>query len=399
MPIQPSQVLALLQAKRSEFKNFDKEAFQVLKRYRGAMAIASELSTPALSQSLAQLLPEQRGAEPLEPVGLFPNWVIPSHLVWENREQSLEWVRDRLTGIPTFAVDGSQIYASKDLSIPIALIQVGWFENLHLPTGAYRKNAALDILTPVQLRNAGSTETAERLVHQRRFQIEIRRLIQYMQETSSQREGDNPAQAYYPGLVFYDGSLIATFAETFDPETRRFYINCLRQLLRTSLYTRVPLVAYIDTTYARDLTLTLQHLCNLPEAPNINDAQLLYPAMKWGDRTPFFRCRRPGILKEYQDQSQQIGFTYLKTHEGYPVRLEMPIWLYEAGILDRIIDWVRGEVIIGSGYPYAIETADQIAVLQGEDRYIFYRLLQEWSDQEDLKLRFSRKMVSKARRR
>jgi len=60
---------------------------------------------------------------------------------------------------------------------------------------------------------------------------------------------------------------------------------------------------------------------------------------------------------------------------------------------------VRCEIIIGQGYPYAIETADQTAVLTTEDRQTFYRLLQEWANQEDLKLRFSRKMMSKARRR
>jgi hypothetical protein len=56
-------------------------------------------------------------------------------------------------------------------------------------------------------------------------------------------------------------------------------------------------------------------------------------------------------------------------------------------------------LIIGSGYPYAIETADQTAVLKTEDRQIFYRLLQDWADEEELNLRLSRKMVSKVRRR
>ena len=77
----------------------------------------------------------------------------------------------------------------------------------------------------------------------------------------------------------------------------------------------------------------------------------------------------------------------------------MPLWMYEEGLVDRVMDWVRGEVIIGSGYPYVIETADQTAVLQAEDRQAFFRILQTWAEQEDLNLRFSRKMVSKVRRR
>jgi hypothetical protein len=81
------------------------------------------------------------------------------------------------------------------------------------------------------------------------------------------------------------------------------------------------------------------------------------------------------------------------------VRLELPIWIYKAGLLESVMDWVRSEVIIGNGYPYAIETADQVAVLKTDDHQMFYRLLQEWAEDENLKLRLSRKMVSKARRR
>ena len=40
----------------------------------------------------------------------------------------------------------------------------------------------------------------------------------------------------------------------------------------------------------------------------------------------------------------------------------------------------RAEVIVGRGYPYAIETADQVAVIQGQDRQQFYRLLQQWAE-------------------
>jgi hypothetical protein len=79
--------------------------------------------------------------------------------------------------------------------------------------------------------------------------------------------------------------------------------------------------------------------------------------------------------------------------------LELPLWVYEAGLADRVIDWVRGEVVVGSGYPYVIETADQVAVVKNEDRQVFYRILQDWAQEENLKLRLSRKMVSKVRRR
>lgn len=387
MPLKPSQVLQILQAKQAEFQTFNKEVFQLLQKYQKALTKAAQQSETEIAAALAEHV--SPGAQPLEPLGSYPNWVVPSKLTWQSRELSLDWVRDRLTGISTFAVDGSQIFPGKDLSLPVALVQVGWFENPHLPMGTYEKDVRLDILTPAELRAGNGDQSAERLVHMRRFQMETERLIEYMETHPN-------AQSC---LVFFDGSLVGSFLEVFDAQSRAFYINCLLRLLRTSQEQRVPLVAYVDTSAARDLTRTLQALEKLPEAPMVNDAQLLDRHLEWGDRTALFRCDRGGILGDYQEQQEAIAFCYLKTHDGYPARLELPVWIYEAGLLDRVLDWVRGEVIIGGGYPYVIETADQVAVLQTEDRQAFMRILQEWAEGEDLKLRFSRKMVSKARRR
>jgi len=387
MPLKPSQVLQVLQAKQADFQSFNHEAFQLLQKYQQALTKAAKKSNAEIARALAEQT--SPGAQPLEPLGKAANWVMPFNQTWQSRELSLDWVRDRLTGISTFAVDGSQIFPGKDLSIPVALVQVGWFENPHLPLGTYDKDVRLDILTPVDLKASSSGQSVERQVHMRRFQMEVERLVEYM-EAHAHSESS---------LVFFDGSLVGTFVEVFDAECRAFYVNCLLRLLRTSQEQRVPLVAYVDTSYARDLTRMLEHLFQLPEAASIHDAQLLDRLLRWGDRTPLFRCDRGGILADYQEQQEAIAFTYLKTHEGYPARLEMPVWIYEAGLVERVLDWVRGEVIIGGGYPYVIETADQVAVLQAEDRQAFFRILQGWAEHADLKLRFSRKMVSKVRRR
>ncbi|MGB7414166.1 MAG: DNA double-strand break repair nuclease NurA [Thermosynechococcaceae cyanobacterium] len=127
--------------------------------------------------------------------------------------------------------------------------------------------------------------------------------------------------------------------------------------------------------------------------------------MNWGDRTPVFICdrtggaRSQGILSLYEEHAEAIAFLYMKTNGNAPARLEFPRWMYDEGHLERILNYVRGEVIIGSGYPYAIETADQAAVLQAGDRNLFYRLVQDWSEQASVNISFSRKMVSKQLRR
>jgi hypothetical protein len=389
MPLKPSQIHDILNAKREEFAIFTQATWKQLQQYRAVLPYLEQSGEAELVNLLAKQ-PAEIGAGILEPLSSATQGVIPCNLVWQSREQSLTWVRDRLTGITTFAVDGSQIYPGKDLSIPIALVQIGWFENLHLPTGGYEKDITLDVMTPSDLQVGHSGEPVDRRVNMRRFQMETQRLVQYMKDHAHAKDC----------LVFLDGSLVATFAEAFEAKSRKFYVNCLLELLRTSKKYQVPLVAYIDTSYAQDLTVMLRSLFMLPESQSIHDAQLMSKEMEWGDRTPLFLCQRSGILADYEEQRHQIAFTYLKTNrDSYPARLEMPIWMHEAGLLERVLDWVRGEVIIGGGYPYVIETADKTAVLQAEDRQAFFRILQDWAEQEDLNLRFSRKMVSKVRRR
>ncbi len=390
MPIKPSQVFQCLEQKRDAFAQFDARALRLLQQYKTALKDFVALSDDERSH-LVDSHPQPLGARPLEPVAVAQKGVVPGPGQWNNREESMDWVRDRLTGITTFAVDGSQIYPGKDLSIPVALVQIGWFENQHLPTGGYEKDIQLDVLTPHDLKAGHSGEPVDRLVNMRRFGMETQRLVDYMEAHS----GDERC------LLFLDGSLVATFARSFEPEVRQFYVDCLLAVLRASEQHRVALVAYIDTTYADDLTGMLRSLYDLPTANTIHDAQLVNSLkLAWGDRTPMFRCERADILQNYAEQSDRIAFTYLKTtRDNYPARIELPQWIVDDNRHNEILDWVRGEVIIGSGYPYAIETADQTAVLKVEDRALFFRVLQDWANQQDLNLRLSRKMVSKARRR
>ncbi|MGG6294548.1 DNA double-strand break repair nuclease NurA [Leptolyngbya sp. AN02str] len=390
MPIKPSQILHCLTDKREAFTAFDAKAVKRMNEYHQAFEDFVSQTEEERSQLLQGHAPAL-GARPLESFAETDGGVVRSGLRWNNREESLAWVRDRLTGITTFAVDGSQIYPGKDLSIPVALVQIGWFENQHLPMGGYEKDIRLDVLTPHDLQAGNSGEPVDRRVNMRRFEMETQRLVEYMEAHSGQKNC----------LLFLDGSLVATFARSFEPEVRQFYIEALLAVLRASEAHRVPLVAYIDTSYADDVTVMLQSLYDLPRSNSIHDANLVNRlGMEWGDRVPLFLCKRADILQEYAEHSDRIAFTYLKTtRDNYPARLEMPLWMVEEGLHTQVLDWVRAEVVIGAGYPYAIETADKTAVLQAGDRQLFFRVLQEWLEQERLNLRLSRKMVSKMRRR
>ncbi|MCM1982951.1 DNA double-strand break repair nuclease NurA [Lyngbya confervoides] len=393
MPLKPSDVLAILQEKQAEFTLFNRDASQELRRYRQAVA---ELSRQPMESLQSRLDPIScTGARPLERKERSPHWIIPTQLQWESREESLAWVRDQLTGVTTFSVDGSQIFPSKDLSLPVALVQIGWFENPHRGDASYCKDVRVNVVSPVELQQNASHRPADRQVNMVRFAMEVDRHVEFMEAHAHQSNC----------LTFVDGSLVASFAEVLDIECRRFYAQQCLKLLRASETYRVPLVGYIDTSNARDLVTMVAHLADLAEAQTLLDTQLFGNRMAWGDRTPLFLCNRQGaartqgILSQYEEQAQNITFTYLKTHEGRPVRLELPRWIFEAGLLETVLNYVRSEVIIGRGYPYVIETADQVAVLRSQDRQLFFRLLQDWARAQDLDLRFSRKMISKAFRR
>jgi hypothetical protein len=95
-----------------------------------------------------------------------------------------------------------------------------------------------------------------------------------------------------------------------------------------------------------------------------------------------------------------VGFTYLQTtRDSAPARLDIPSWIYEHGFLDEVVDIVRAECIVGVGYPYALETADQAAVISSHDREVFFRALQELTTREKLDFSVTRKDASKKRRR
>ena len=388
MPLKPADILHQLNAKREQFQDFDQRTLKLLQKYQSALIELAQSDPVALQQKVDDL-PGNCGAEPLEPLTKSDRGAMRANLRWRNREESLAWAKEQIAGVATFAVDGSQIFPSKDISLLVALVQIGWYENLHVEAGIYSKDIQTEIMTPADL--GDRRDLIDRKVNMRRFGMEVERLIRYMEE---RQDCDRC-------LVFFDGALAASFAELLDDESRQFYVDYLTHLLRTSQRCQVPLVGYIDTAYTRDLTAMLRQLADLPESGSLRDTQIMNRFLHnhWGDRSSLYLCRSD-ILKYYCEQHDQVTFTYLKsTLDSFPARLELPRWVYDSGRAEQVLNWVRAEIIIGGGYPYVIETADQTAVLQTRDRQVFYRILQDWSESAGLNLRLSRKMVSKARRR
>ncbi len=61
MPLKPSQILALLNAKRADFETFDRVALEALERYRKALREAAQESADDLMERLERYPSGDRG--------------------------------------------------------------------------------------------------------------------------------------------------------------------------------------------------------------------------------------------------------------------------------------------------------------------------------------------------
>ncbi|HEY7984384.1 MAG TPA: DNA double-strand break repair nuclease NurA [Ktedonobacterales bacterium] len=435
------KLLAELEAKAERLAGFQDDYGRRLEAYRAALAALGARYPTASTLARAQrelLADESAGAAP---TAEYDTWrargaggapLLPFGMAFAHHAEARAWA-EGLRGVTTFAVDGSQLLPWRDASVPLALVQVGIFENPHQPPAPYTKDIMLELLTPDDLLGGGRPDPAagaddgsgladddapggaqiasEETVHLRRFQLEARAIVERM-ERHAQRDGSGDGSGD-GGLVvgLLDGSLIVSFALKMSPAYRAAYVSAARSLLEASARCRVPLVAYIDTSYARDVVGMLRHLAPdalpdvagppLPAPRGIHDALLWQGALAWGDRTPAFLSARGDVLAGgYGEAKGDIAFVYLQTAlDRPPARLEFPRWVLEAGLLDRVMDAVRAEVIAGNGYPYPLEAADAVAVIALADRAQFYQIFQRFAQQRGLAFSFSRKALSKSRRR
>ncbi|MCI0338956.1 MAG: DNA double-strand break repair nuclease NurA [Acidobacteria bacterium] len=396
------KIVEQLQEKWPQFVAFDDSLRDEAKDYKHALGKLAEISGENL---LSQLSNEKTpGALPTAEFETAPNLCLKFPLEFGNHQEARAWACDALLNHTTFAVDGSQIRHDPGLSVPVAAVQVAWFENRHRREASYTKDITFEILTPEELlvEFNGDRIFSEQTVSTRRFELEIETLCNLMQKLATERE-----QSSRLPVALFDSSLVISFADRLQEEMRARHVNAMLRLLRCSKQTGIPVVGYIDSSYARDLTNMLAHCFSLNEACRVHDAQLVSGRLEWGARTPLFICarggadrKRAGVLESFEEYRRGIGFLYLRTNSSTPpARLEIPLWVYEQGLLNEVIDIIRAEVIVGNGYPYVIETSDAAAVITSREREAFYAIFQRFASEQGVELRVSQKATSKLRRR
>ncbi len=393
-----------LRNQREDFQNYVREQASDLDFYLTALREIEKLSCAEIVRKLAHA--ENVGAIPGDEIDRRKSFTFSFEQHWENHEQARAWAFGILENRTTFAADGSQLYAEKETSLPIAAIQIGWFENPHNSEFGYEKNARFFVLSPEKLLSQDEPVIPETKVGQYRFEAEIDKAKEFLEKKSGWRmRGERMP------LAFYDGTLLLS---TPHPDTglQATFTNKLVELVNFSKATEVPIIGYVDRSYARDLLTMLDTFAFKSDTgiKNLHDSTILHaeienfsPVLKsWGDRTCFCYSNRRGLsaFLDPQTGKSSVGFTYLQTtSEAAPARIDVPAWIYEQGLVEEVLDTIRAECVIGLGYPYALETADQTAVITMRDREIFLRALQDFANREKLNFSVSRKNASKGRRR
>ncbi|MEP6923621.1 MAG: DNA double-strand break repair nuclease NurA [Pyrinomonadaceae bacterium] len=396
-----------LTSKRDEFARFAESQSDEIESY---LALIQELSLKKGAEEVKADLNDRRkenvGAIPSDELDQLKSIKLAFEPRWQNHEEARSWALQVLQDRTTFAADGSQITFEREISLRVAAIQVGTFENPHNADGSYRKQASILIVSPQDIANfADEFEEPIRtatIIGLRRFQAEVKALKKFLESKRGWHE-----RAERMPLAFFDGTLLISFSQP-NSSVQHQYIETARQLVLLSKEVQVPLVGYIAQSEARDLiglldNLTSRNMLHQPSKTLI-DAELLSvkTLQNWGDRTIFFRCERQGLSDYFVDLDNNalVGLVYLQTtSDSIPARLDIPAWIYESGLLAEVVDTVRAECVVGLGYPYALETADATAVLTVRDRETFLRALQDFSARENLNFRVSNKRMSKARRR
>jgi hypothetical protein len=398
-----NKVMAALEEKRAKFTTYSADLREEQQRTEDVFASFQAMTSETIWARLNAADHPWPGALPTAEWDKAVALRLLFEENWRNHRDARSWALAVLYERPSLAVDGSQITPTKDFSVPVGAVQIGWFINEHRSalengTSTYVKDVQFEVLPPDEL---GDEEDEDGdfpnwRVNQLRFVRECEKLCELMAEYAHRPFEQRP-------LCFFDGSFVISFAGQLRPERANPYLRAVEDLLACSERYEVPLVGFVDSTYSQDLITLINTV--IPDAGlrRTSDARFLQRALPtWGDRSPLFICARADQLSAQgrADFYKQVCFTYVHlVQDRPPARLELPRWLVEVGEAEAIIDRVCAECVVGAGYPYPIETADAVAVISQPDRERFYRLFQQFLEREGITLSFARKMRSKRTRR
>ena len=420
MPIDKRGVAAELEANVETIETYLEDDTGLVERCQDAI---QQLPTDWTTAEIREALQEASypGALPTAAFDDVESIIVPypESDGWENHEQVNKWARNIVSNVPVMAVDGSQLPPTTQFNVPLAYVQAAWAINHHHPEGRLDRDVEGRLLTPdevTQESDDGDYRFVDsQLVGHHRFEYEGNLLIDQL---AALADAHDTGDIDHTPVVFYDGPLIASFANPLKPEIRRRYLSTLGRVIAASQHHKIPLVGYVAGSSATELVKMVQLLLREEFETDrvIPDAHVLTELMSpWGDTTIPFISKRDASIDELQETyngetyefRDDILFSYLNVPPGEGLdRIEFPGWMcrhdgpegYDS-MYQYTIEIVRAEAGIGRGYPEILQQADSDAVLDQQDRQQFHRVVQQWAESNDIPLEWNAKALSKELRR
>lgn len=321
------------------------------------------------------------------------------------------WAEAALKKRLVAAVDGSQLTSSSLHGLPFGFVSCGWYVNHHEGL-AFEKESALKLVLPGQ--GAGHVPDSRVNFERTYGELEkVRELIKAMNSRSTLDHESHTQTAEKPGppLIFFDGSLIFSFAEHLGETEKKRYRQILTKIFTDSKEHSVAVVGFVDNSLARDFTATLasfkggKHQSKEPPGSQdigfhvVPDSVFFDTFLDlWGDRSPIFSSLRKGLLSNSSEgeESPQILFCYLRTSgNSVPARIEFPGWIFDAGLADDMITMVLAQTVAGKGYPLALKKAHELAVIGSKDRDLILHQLFKFLKKSEIPLSASTKSLLK----
>lgn len=347
---------SLLQEKRSTIQ----EEYAKLERYREELREAYLGLLPTLSpEEILDVLREDNGAVPQEPI----QHCIPLGTAFETQVEMKNWAADVLSGKVVIAVDGSQILTKGEFNIPFGFVQAGAFWIEYTPEKSlYGKDFRSALII-------GGTEEREQSEPLHEMGVDIKRLakeIDLALETI-EKFRKKGAKAY----LLLDGSIILRFLDRATDDVKKAMCGNLVRLLHICEEKAIPVAGYVDYSFAKDITATLEKAIKKSFDIKVSDIAVVGPTLGdggFGARTSVFRLKHDFTSRYYGEYANDICFFYQKLHSGPPVRIEFPKWICNADGVQDLAKVVAAQAIIGDGYPYVLLRAHETALLASANR-------------------------------
>ncbi|MGA9140880.1 MAG: DNA double-strand break repair nuclease NurA, partial [Methanocella sp.] len=371
-----------LDARKEEIIGYDSETSVIGKLYADRLHMLDDLDTSANGK-----LGKYSGSKLLE-VGPF---VHRFGHKFTSRQEATDWALEVLKDHNIAAVDGSQIYPTRDISVPIGLVQACTVVNSHNGEKRFSTNAKLHLMLPADFVENDRYVFAEAPVSTKRFELECLHIGEFMRS--------------HPGdMVFLDGSLVLSFTSQQKEKEQARYVKAITELLDISEETRSPLIAYTDMSLSKDIITLMWHFFELKHPGHLTDAFLISEKLQWGDRTKLFICDRddrfpksqPSVLDLYGRHRDNIAFFFILSSGQLASKVEVPKWCYDdQGLVDHIADTIRAECIIRPGYPDIIHRAHEYASIKFAETEMFRGMIDSFAAKHGLKIYKSAKEQNK----